>query len=157
MPCYYVQRYAWVCNAVCYVGQSASLTNIIWKHVSFMGLMQSAIWLITRCSTCQPGWTSVAYSYVSLSGFLIVLPYLVFIIFLLCCVLILSSLGLFTVFLHGILPPLQDIFGCCSCVFWMLLLLLWMGLFAYACGLSLMCSRIASSGSICLFVCFVAW
>ena len=41
--------------------------------------------------------------------------------------------------------------------FEILLLLLWMGLFAYVCGLVLMCSRTASSGSVCLFVCFVNW
>ena len=49
------------------------------------------------------GLTDFVYSYVSLSGFLILLPYLVFITFSLCCVLILSSLGFFTVFAWG--PP----------------------------------------------------
>ena len=43
----------------------------------------------------------MVYSYVSLPGFLIVLPYLVLTTFLLFCVQILSSLGLFTVFSWG--------------------------------------------------------
>ena len=37
------------------------------------------------------------------------------------------------------------------------MILLWTVLFEYDVGLCLMCSGIASNGSVCLFACFVAW
>ena len=57
------------------------------------------------------------------------------------CSCLLSSLSLFS--------------WCSSCVLWVLVLLLWTILFVYDIRLFLMCSRIASNGSVCLFACFV--
>ena len=144
---------------MCYISWSARLTNVIWKSGSFMEIMWSAIQLITRCPACQLGWTSVVYSYVSLSGFLTVLSYLVFTTFLLCCVLILSPPCALYCFLYGVLPlSLQNIF---EMLFYMCVLnVIAVSVDRPVCiclWVVLMCSSIAYSGSVCLFVCFVAW
>ena len=100
-------------------------------------------------STWHVGWASidVVYWYGSLPGFLIhffVYYYL-------------STLMSFKVFcLHSCPFPCGWFFACCSsCMFWLSLLLSWVTLFEYDCRLFLIWPRMASSGSVCLFVLYV--
>ena len=51
----YLWYYAYVCIIVCYVSWLTGLTNVIWKSVSFVKIMQLAVWHITKHWTCQPG------------------------------------------------------------------------------------------------------
>ena len=113
----------------------------------------------SSCPTCQPGRIVVVYWYESLSGFLIVLPYLVFTQFSTCCILLLPSLVLVTVLYM------------CSCLlscglfFWLLFIMCTLSVIDIALDspvwiwhwIVLMCSRITSNGSVCLLACFAAW
>ena len=115
-----------------------------------------------KMADMSAGLMEAIYLYVSLSGLLTVLPYHVFTTALPCCIWSLSSFELFTVFCMRSWPfPCRMFFGCCSaCDIWMLLLLLLLLCIfplVHATELFLMCSSISYSGSVCLFVCFVAW
>ena len=99
----------------------------------------------------------VIYWYVSLSGFLIVLPYLVMTMFSPFCIPLLSTLVLFNFFAC---IPAHCLVDCFLLVvyhicFGLSLLLFWVILLEYDCGLILMCSRTTSSGSVCLYVFFL--
>ena len=129
------------------------------KKCFFAKIRQSTIWLfqppdmLARQDRCG----LLVWDPIWLPDF--VLPYLVFTQFSPCCILLLSSLVLVTVLCKCFcLLSGRLFFGCClACVLWVLLILLWMVLFEYDIGLLLMCSRIASNRSVCLFACFVAW
>ena len=97
---------------MCYVGWLASETYVIWKSVSFAKIRQLAVQLFQ--ATPHVGWAW----YESLSGFLIVLQYLVFIT-LLYFIIVLPCVGYCS--LYVFLPTFWQI------IFWVLFIMCTLG------------------------------
>ena len=139
-----------LCQVVGQLGKSCMFDTFIFtKQTLFIWHFHST-WHVGQASI------DAVYWYSSLSGFLTVLPYLVLIMFSPFFILSLSPLASLDIFcIYSCLFPCGLFLAPWSpCVTWLSLLLLWV--LQYDCGLFSIWSSMASSGSVCLFVCFLA-
>ena len=95
-----------------------------------------------------------SYWYMSLFGILTILPYLVVFTFLYIIIAHPCLIRYFFSICSCPLPCALFLSLCSPCVLWLSLLLLWVVLLEYGCGLFLIWSRMALSWSVCVFL---AW